>query len=379
MTTLTGEATQAGFYTLTLDQPVQVVKDSKFCVMVKFTGDGYPLAAEARIDGYTSNATASAGESFFSCNGISWNDLYATYGSDGWMNVCIKAIMTINGGYFPVITSFTAEPTSGEAPLTVNFTCEATDPDGSISAYKWDFDGDGQTDQTTTTNTITYTYNNAGTYQAQVTVVDDKGTETTSNALTITVISPVCGPEHLELCTTEQDCVNAGGYWYDDVCNAEPAPCDANHLWACTTKQDCIDAGGYWYNDTCNAAAFNGAPAEPMIGYTLYDIVEEPAAVITVDNDAQKAMVVIPVLMVPNERVGDSVHLYWTWCDSITCAPDIYDLGVVVLNETVEFPILSNETDLSRLSGNFYIFVGFAMDQVNFSDVVWNWYELIFE
>jgi len=116
-----------------------------------------------------------------------------------------------------------------------------------------------------------------------------------------------------------------------------------------------------------------------MIGYTLCDIVEEPAAVITVDNDAQKAMVVMPVLMVPDKRVGDSVHLYWTWCDSVTCAPDIYDLGAVVLDKTVEFLILPNETDLSRLSGNFYIFVGFAMDQVNFSDVVWNWYELIFE
>ncbi len=92
----------------------------------------------------------------------------------------------------PEITSFSAEPTSGQAPLDVTFTCSASDPDGHIPQYKWDFDGDGSVDQTTTDNTITHTYNNAGTYNATVTVVDDEGAST-SRAITITITSSESG------------------------------------------------------------------------------------------------------------------------------------------------------------------------------------------
>ncbi len=93
----------------------------------------------------------------------------------------------------PIIDSFTADPTSGDAPLEVTFTCIAHDPDGSIAQYKWDFDGDGSVDQTTTDAKVIHTYNNAGTYNAKVTVVDDDGTQTTSNPITITVTSSESG------------------------------------------------------------------------------------------------------------------------------------------------------------------------------------------
>jgi photosystem II stability/assembly factor-like uncharacterized protein len=35
---------------------------------------------------------------------------------------------------------------------------------------------------------------------------------------------PQCDPEHLQLCDNQQDCENAGGYWYNDFCNEEPQP-----------------------------------------------------------------------------------------------------------------------------------------------------------
>lgn len=49
------------------------------------------------------------------------------------------------------IVSLSANRTSGKAPLTISFTCSASDPDGTISSYLWSFD-DGQT--STSQNTI---------------------------------------------------------------------------------------------------------------------------------------------------------------------------------------------------------------------------------
>lgn len=90
----------------------------------------------------------------------------------------------------PVIDSFTAEPTSGDAPLTVTFTCEAHDPDGTIASYAWDFDGDGIVDETSETGTISHKYTDPGTYQATCTVIDDDGESVTSEPLSITVNKP---------------------------------------------------------------------------------------------------------------------------------------------------------------------------------------------
>ncbi|GAB6162861.1 hypothetical protein JCM12298_20210 [Desulfothermus naphthae] len=90
----------------------------------------------------------------------------------------------------PDIDSFTANPLSGTAPLTVTFTCQPHDPDGSITSYKWDFDGDGTPDQETTTGTVTYTYNTAGVYNPTVWVFDDKGASKKSDPLTIRVNLP---------------------------------------------------------------------------------------------------------------------------------------------------------------------------------------------
>nr|AGF93479.1 secreted protein containing PKD domain protein [uncultured organism] len=70
--------------------------------------------------------------------------------------------------------SFTADPTSGEAPLDVSFEASgSSDPDGSISSYEWDF-GDGETGSGETT---THTFDNAGDYTVELTVTDNDGAE----------------------------------------------------------------------------------------------------------------------------------------------------------------------------------------------------------
>jgi hypothetical protein len=72
--------------------------------------------------------------------------------------------------------AFTANPTSGPAPLEVLFTCKA-ECSVPIAKYRWDF-GDGNIVEITTNNTTctyTHTYQNAGIYKATVTVMGNRG------------------------------------------------------------------------------------------------------------------------------------------------------------------------------------------------------------
>jgi glucose/arabinose dehydrogenase len=71
----------------------------------------------------------------------------------------------------PVVS---ADPTSGTAPLTVEFSSEGTtDPDGDRLRYKWDLDGDGKRDSNDPNPTFTYTED--GVYRATLNVLDEHG------------------------------------------------------------------------------------------------------------------------------------------------------------------------------------------------------------
>jgi PKD repeat protein len=79
----------------------------------------------------------------------------------------------------PPTVSLTATPMSGGAPLAVSFTATASDPDGQVVSYKWDF-GNGQT---STQQNPSHTYS-AGSFAARVTVTDNGGA-TASATVTI--------------------------------------------------------------------------------------------------------------------------------------------------------------------------------------------------
>ncbi len=94
------------------------------------------------------------------------------------------------------IADLTANLTSGEAPLDVEFTCRVTDF-YDITEVRWDFNGDGKIDfidaisqgifhvpTTDFTSVVTYTYTREGTYQASCTGVNMYGATTTE---TVTV------------------------------------------------------------------------------------------------------------------------------------------------------------------------------------------------
>ncbi|MBI4606321.1 MAG: CotH kinase family protein [Planctomycetes bacterium] len=82
------------------------------------------------------------------------------------------------------VASFSAHPTSGSAPLQVALDASASsDPDGTISAYAWDF-GDGASG---TGRVAIHTYLEPGEYALTLTVRDDDGSAAMS-ARTITVL-----------------------------------------------------------------------------------------------------------------------------------------------------------------------------------------------
>ncbi len=94
--------------------------------------------------------------------------------------------ITVGGtGNQPPSAVAEADPTSGTAPLAVQFTgSNSSDSDGTISSYSWDF-GDGNTASVADPS---HTYADPGTYTATLTVTDDDGA-TDSDTVIITVNS----------------------------------------------------------------------------------------------------------------------------------------------------------------------------------------------
>ncbi len=73
----------------------------------------------------------------------------------------------------PPDVDFSYTPQNPRAGTGVDFTANATDPDGQIQSYSWDFDGDGNQDASG--SNPTYAYDGSGTFTASLTVTDDDG------------------------------------------------------------------------------------------------------------------------------------------------------------------------------------------------------------
>jgi PKD repeat protein len=75
--------------------------------------------------------------------------------------------------YDEPIASFSVQPASGDAPLSVTFSNESL---GAISSYEWDFTGDGVVDSTAA-NPPGFVYHEAGFYHVSLTVYALEGVE----------------------------------------------------------------------------------------------------------------------------------------------------------------------------------------------------------
>jgi trimeric autotransporter adhesin len=85
-----------------------------------------------------------------------------------------------SGGGTPPSASFTASPTSGVAPLTVQFTDTSS---GTVESRAWDFQNDGIVDSTAANPTFTYT--SPSTYTAKLTVANTFGSSSTTRTITV--------------------------------------------------------------------------------------------------------------------------------------------------------------------------------------------------
>jgi hypothetical protein len=101
---------------------------------------------------------------------------------ESFLNVGRYKLLVEEVGSTPAVTAaFTADVTSGEAPLTVNFTDEST----GATSWSWDFDNDGVEDATS--QNPSYTYDTEGTYTVSLEVGDGSTTDTETKLDYITV------------------------------------------------------------------------------------------------------------------------------------------------------------------------------------------------
>jgi uncharacterized delta-60 repeat protein len=110
----------------------------------------------------------------------------------------------------PPVANFTASPTSGMAPLTVQFTDTST---GIITSWAWDFDNDGTVDSTEQNPSYTYTDPGAYTVKLSVAGPGGSGENVKSNHITVAIITwakSYGGGGHDYACSIQQ--TSDGGY-----------------------------------------------------------------------------------------------------------------------------------------------------------------------
>ncbi|MDY6839030.1 MAG: PKD domain-containing protein [Thermodesulfobacteriota bacterium] len=117
----------------------------------------------------------------------------------------------------PPVADFSGSPTSGGAPLTVNFTDLST---GNVTEWSWDFENDGVEDSTE--QNPTYTYNGAGTYTVKLVATGPGGSDIETKAGYITVnhvadfsASPTTGDEPLTVTFTDLSTGGVTGWSWD--------------------------------------------------------------------------------------------------------------------------------------------------------------------
>ncbi|MFA5415393.1 MAG: PKD domain-containing protein, partial [Methanoregula sp.] len=135
------------------------------------------------------------------------------YGSTSMVKTGYITVTGGSGGSTGPVVSFSADTTSGNFPLTVQFTDGST---GNVTAWAWDFTNDGVVDSTV--QNPAYNYTNAGKYSVNLTATNAEGTNSTvkSGYITVNIVSAASLP-----LTTEQTGTVSGDLY---VGSFQPVP-----------------------------------------------------------------------------------------------------------------------------------------------------------
>jgi PKD repeat protein len=98
--------------------------------------------------------------------------------------------VTVSNGTSPLSASASGNPTSGQIPLTTNFTGSAAGGTPPYS-YSWNFGDSGSSSNTSTAQNPSHTYNNTGTFTATLTVTDSASPAHTATATVSVTASPI--------------------------------------------------------------------------------------------------------------------------------------------------------------------------------------------
>ncbi len=157
-----------------------------------YDANGVLLAASNPLDALHASIVVNSPTSatyFLKIDGVGKGDLasgYSDYGSFG--QYAISGNVSAADGQPPVALA-AATPTSGTAPLTVNFSSAGSyDPDGSAISYSWNF-GDGSALSTAANPSHVYA---AGNHTATLTVTDASGAASLTTLLIS--VSPGAAP-----------------------------------------------------------------------------------------------------------------------------------------------------------------------------------------
>jgi PKD repeat protein len=169
---------------------------------------------------------------------------------------------------------FTAYPTYGSAPLTVNFNNNSTGYDQPLF-YEWDFDiNDGNSNPDSYDKDPTYVYNNTGSYTVTLKVTDSDGsTDTKVDYVTVTLPYTltvyITGSGTVTSSPTGIDCGTDCTEQYSEgtVVNLTAEPVDAGSTFAGWTGSGCSETVGCNVSineDTDVTAAFDICPNLPV-------------------------------------------------------------------------------------------------------------------
>ena len=98
--------------------------------------------------------------------------------------------ITVSNSTSPLSATASGNPTSGQIPLTTNFTGSAAGGTPPYS-YSWNFGDTGSTTNTSTVQNPSHTYNNTGTFTATLTVTDSASPAHTATSTVSVTASPV--------------------------------------------------------------------------------------------------------------------------------------------------------------------------------------------